>query len=561
MTIFTFNNSIILRRCYQNWKPALTVSLVSIPFSLALAVASGATPTQGIITAFWAGLIGAILGGGHYNIVGPTGALSGILISASLTYGYSILPVIALISGSFILLAYILHLDKYIIFIPRSVVYGFTLGIAFIIVLGQFNGIFGLSNIPKTKNILYNIWIGLHHFSEVRWTVFIIFAVSTLIIFLWNKKYPKFPGAVLAAFLGICIVTVLQKTNSSFQLITLGDQYPNIKATLFENIFIKLSIKNFLHKDIWVLSMASAVIGILETLLSGQIAQNMTDVKFDRSKEVLGLAIANIASGLLGGIPATAALARTALNIKSGANHRTSGIISSLLVGIIALFLFYFFKLLPVVIIASILTILAIGMFEKKHFIKLIENEKVAFVLSILVAFITIVEDPVAGVILGTFIALIIFVNKVSYGQTEILFWRNGKMIVSLLKSDFIKKKEIDSDMVVYKISGTLTYINMPAHLEAIKRIKRNKYVIVSLRNTFYADSDGSEYLEELIELLKNNNGKVYLSGINSEVHKLIIKEKFYKQKLAEKRIYNRTSEAINDIFRNDETLRNKNLF
>ena len=112
------------------------------------------------------------------------------------------------------------------------------------------------------------------------------------------------------------------------------------------------------------------------------------------------------------------------------------------------------------VIIASILIVVSIGMVEKKHFIHLIENEKLAFFLSIFVAIIVVAEDPIMGIAVGTIIALLIFVNKLSYGQTEVLLWKNGKMTEAILKNDFLKKKIIHSDIVVYKISGTLTYIN-----------------------------------------------------------------------------------------------------
>jgi len=200
------------------------------------------------------------------------------------------------------------------------------------------------------------------------------------------------------------------------------------------------------------------------------------------------------------------------------------------------------------VIIAAILVVVAIGMIEKKHFIHLIENAKTSFFLSLFVALIVIIEDPIAGILLGTVIALLIFVNKLSYGQTEVLLWKNGKMTEALLKNDFLKKEVVDSDIVVYKISGTLTYINMPAHLEAIEKIKNNNYVIISLRHSFYADIDGIDYLGEIIELLKQNNKKVLLAGINKEIEKQVQNENFYKKKLIEGKIYKRTSEAIKEI-------------
>lgn len=533
----------------QNWKSGLTVSIVSVPLALALAITSGATPTQGIITALWAGLLGGIFGSSNFNILGPTGALAGILVSFTIIHGYQILPIVAILSGILIMIAYFLHLDKYIIFIPRSVVHGFTLGVAFIIGLGQLDNILGIQNLQKTESFLHNVINTLQNISQADWSIFIIFLFSTIFIILWNKKYPKIPGAAMAAFLAIFFMLILPKIGYTPSILTLGDKYPSISTSLFENPFLQFDWSILLTKELWLIAITTTIIAILETLLSGQIAESMTDTKFNRRKEILGLSIANIGSGLMGGIPATAALARTALNIKSGANHKSSAIINAMFISIITIFCITFFKLLPMVIIASILVVVAIGMVEKKHFLHLIENEKVAFLLSLFVALIVVIEDPIVGILVGTVIALLIFVNKMAYGQTEVLLWKNGKMTEALLKNDFLNKNVIDSDVVVYKISGTLTYINMPAHLEAAQKIKNNNFVIISLRHSFYADIDGIDYLGEIIEVLKKNgNKKILLAGINKEIEKLIHKKDFYKQKLTEGKIYKRTSEAIDEI-------------
>src|SRR5690554_468154 len=137
------DKNLLKQHVRENWKSGLTVAFINIPLSLALAIASGATLVQGIITAFWAGLIGAILGGGHFNIIGPTGALSGILISFAIINGPASLLIITIASGLIILAFYIFKLDKYIIFIPRSVVQGFTLGVAFMIAFGQIDAMLG----------------------------------------------------------------------------------------------------------------------------------------------------------------------------------------------------------------------------------------------------------------------------------------------------------------------------------------------------------------------------------------------------------------------------------
>jgi len=533
----------------NNWKSGLTVACISIPLSLALAIASGATPVQGIITALWAGLIGALLGGSHFNIIGPTGALSGILISFAIVHGSASLPVIAILAGVIILFFYIFKFDKYIIFIPRSVVQGFTLGVAFIIAFGQLDSIFGVTGIEKGESIVDNIALTLSHFTEFRWSVFAIFLGSVFFILLWDHKIKKLPGSIIIAFVGIVGAIILQKTNSPYMFSVLSDKFPDIKPLFFDNFYKDFSFDILLSKKIWATAFAVAVIGILETLLSGQIAKQMTKIPFNRSKEVLGLSLANLGSGLMGGIPATAALARTALNIKSGATHRTSGILSALFLAIIVLFLLVFFKMLPMVIIGAILFVVAVRMSEVKHFIKLIYNEKAAFAITITVAVITVIEDPIAALLVGSFISLLIFVNHVSYGDTEVTLWKEAKLEETLLSPAIAKRDKIESELIVYKITGTLTYINMPAHIDTVNKIVNNKYVIISLRNAFYADSDGVEYLGELVEILKSNNEHVYLSGVNDMILKAIENEPFYKQKIAENKIYDRTSEAIKEIY------------
>lgn len=540
--------AIIKKRLLQNWKAGLTVSLISTPLAIALALGSGATPTQGIITAFWAGLLGAIFGSSNFNIIGPTGALSGVLIAYAITHGAGSLPIIAIVAGFIIFLCYIFRLDKYIIFIPKSVVHGFTLGVAFIIGFGQIDNALGLNNLVKTEHFIENVWLSLQNINQANWLAFAIFFISTLFIYFWNKKFNKLPGAIIVAFLSILIILGLQKFGINLSILTLGDKYPDLRGTLFINIFNNLDWHVFFAKDVLLISIATAIIAVLETLLSGQIANHMTKTKFDRPKEILGLSIANIGSGLMGGIPATAALARTALNIKSGAQHKTSGVINASLVGFTALFFLNYFKLMPMAVIAAILVIVAIGMVEKEHFIHLIENHKTAFFISIFVAAVVVVEDPIMGIAAGTIIALLIFVNKISYGQTEVLLWKDGKMKDALLKHEFLAKDVLDSDIVVYKISGTLTYVNMPAHVEAVEKIKNNKYVIISLRHAFYADADGVDYLGEIIEILKKHNDHIIIAGINREIERHIHKTSFYKQKLMDGKIYNRTSEAIADI-------------
>jgi SulP family sulfate permease len=399
----------------------------------------------------------------------------------------------------------------------------------------------------------------------MNWLIFVSFLLSTSVIMIWNKyviQKIRIPGATVVAFIAIVSMMVIKEFNLPLNITTLGDKYPTLRATLFENSFQQFDFKILFNRDIVIISVAVSVIAILETLISGHIASMMTKTEFDRKKEVFGLSIANLASGIFGGIPATAALARTALNIKSGANHRTSAVINAIFVGLISIFFLEYFKYLPMFVIAAILFVVAIGMVETKHFIKLVENERTAFAISLFVAVLVIVEDPIVGLIIGSIIALIYFIYRISYGQTEIEIWKDGVVKMAVLRDEFLKLDEIDSDAIVYKISGALSYINMPAHLETIKKIKNNKYVIISLRAAFYIDVDGIEYLGQIIENLKrNNNEHIILVGINKAIEKKIKNEEFYKRKLLDNKIYERTSIAIKELLAKDNKKLTKNNY
>src|SRR3989344_6711779 len=146
------------RNIASNWRSGLTVALISIPLSLSLAIASGATPIMGIITSVWAGIVAAAFGGSEFNVVGPAGALSGILASFALSFGAEMLPLLAILSGTLIFVFFLLRWDRYLIFIPSSVMHGFTLGVGLTIGFGQLNFALGLKNVPMHESILRNIY-------------------------------------------------------------------------------------------------------------------------------------------------------------------------------------------------------------------------------------------------------------------------------------------------------------------------------------------------------------------------------------------------------------------
>ena len=525
-----------------NWKAGLTVALVSIPLSVSLAVASQTTPVVGIITAIWAGLIAAIFGGSNFNIVGPTGALSGLIAAFVISHGADQLPSLAVISGLIILAAFALKLEKYLVFVPANTIHGFTLGVAFIIALNQANYALGITGLKAHEKFIDNVvatFSNLHMVSPVTFAMFIVFFLA-LLAFL--KLTPKVPGAIILAPIGILLGYLSQNELIPIKLQTLGMKFSDIQPALFQPFKLSFSY------DIMVASVVIALIAILETMISAKIADGMTKTKHNKRKEMLGLGLANIVAGIAGGMPATAALARTSLNIKTKATHKTSAIISSVSVAVISVLFLQYFKYIPMAAIAAILVYVALRMIEFHHFKKMYEVDKKSFFLAMLVAAVTIYEDPIVGILLGAAISLLIFVEQLSRGQFELVMnskknGMEGKIVGDSLDGEEVK---VETDTLVYTFHGILAYMNGQAH---VLRFENNlgefKNIVLRLRNVYFVDMDGVEALDEIIEVIKAQKRRVLVTGASPLVEEMLEQSHEYQKLLKEGKVFEKTTDAL----------------
>ncbi len=529
----------LLQKIQNNWKSGLTVSLVSIPLSVSLAVASGSTPVIGIITAVWAGLIASIFAGSNYNITGPTGALSGILATFALINGAEALSMVAIMTGILILVAYIARFEKYLIFIPANTIQGFTLGVAFIIGLNQLNFALGLSNLPKHERFIENVIESLKHLPMTSISALIVFAVFLLLMLIIPKVTPKIPGAIILAPIGILLGYLSSTGSIPLALETLGSRF-QINPSLF------LPVNFVFSKAIVVTSITVALVAILETMLSARIADVMTKTKHNKRKEMLALGLANIASGLAGGIPATAALARTSLNIKTGANSKASAMISSICIAIISLFLLSYFKYIPLAVIAAILVTVAIRMVEREHFERMFKLDKKSFAIAMIVAFVTIYEDPIIGILLGTTISLFFFLDKLSRGQFDLVVNDINKKIVAQISGEEIEQITDKSHTLVYSIKGHLTYVDGQAHVSRFEgELNGYENIILRLRELYFIDLDGIDAFDEIIEIITSRGKKVLITGVNSPIAHMLTQSRHYKELADSGLVFPHTTDAL----------------
>lgn len=531
-----------LRLLSANWQSGVTVALVSIPLSVSLAIASNATPVMGIITAVWAGLIASIFGGSRFNILGPAAALSGVLASYALINGADPLPWIAVFTGVVVLVSWTLHLEKYIAFIPGSVVHGFTLAVALIIGLNQTNFALGLDGLEKHESFLANLWESLHHAGAAHVPTVALFLIGVIFLFAWQKYVPKLPGAIPLAVAGIGLGMLSASGTGIDGLQTLFTKFGDFDTQLIT--FPSFAPEMF-NRAFFSTAFTVALIAMLETMLSAKVADGMTHTKFERRKEMLGLGIANLVVGLFGGLPATGVFARTAINVKSGATHRISQGINAAAVGIICFFFLSQFRYLPLAVVASILVFSATRMIQYQHFVRLYRHDRVDFGLSLFVAAISVVFDPMIGILVGVAASLLFFVDMMSKGQAEVTINKQGKLTERMSSKSFGKKHPAQGDVFVYRFAGPLTYVNSQGHLQTLDQLHEPHTVVLAFRNLFFIDCDGLDAIEEITESLEAKGMRVAYSGVSELLEPMLVPAPFYKKKQQDGLVFDSTSKAV----------------
>ncbi len=503
----------------SNWKSGLTVALISLPVAISLAVASGVNPVTGIITAIWVGFIGAAFGGSNYTILSMTGALSSFVAAYALMHGAEQIPSLAIVSGICMLLAYFAKLERYLIFVPSSVIHGFTLGIALVIMLTQLNGALGLKKLPKHPDLLGNIIESFRHIDQMYVPAFIFFCIFLIALFLLKKIIPSIPGAIIVSPIGIVIGYATTQGKLPWSVQTLGGQFGAVTPALVQIPYITFST------SLIIPALTIAFVAILEAMLAAKLADVLTKTKHNPRKQMFGLALANIVSGLVGGIPTTAALAQTTYNIKAGATSYLSGIIGSICIVIISFLFLSYFTYMPMAVIAAILVFIAFNMIEREHFNRLYEHDKSNFFIALLVAGLMVYEDAIVGILAGAVLALLLLVNQLAEGYYEVKVHETIKESAENIKT--AEKQQ----MLMYAFKGKLVYLNSQAHIVRFQTdFKQYAGVILELQNLYYIDLDGVDALDEIIELLQNRGQTVTVIVRTTHIKNILLHSKRFKK-------------------------------
>ena len=390
----------------------IIVAIIALPLSIALALASGVEPACGVYTAIAAGFVVSFLGGSRIQIAGPTAAFATIVAGVVATQGMDGLFLATMMAGILLILMGVFKLGSLIRFIPHTITIGFTSGIAVTILIGQIKDFLGLTYAAGVKPIeaFEKLEANIHAISTFSPAALLVGIVCLAILIIYPKFEKKVPPSLIAVFAGVLMVKFIPGLDNG--VFTIGDLY-YIPQGLPKVNFAGMDFSTAKIMAVLPSAFTIAILAAIESLLSCVVADGMVNSKHNSNAELVAQGFGNIASVLFGGIPATGAIARTAANAKNGGRTPIAGMVHSVVLFLVLLFLMPYAELIPMPTIAAILFMVAYNMSEKEKFAAVIKNNPVTDIIVLVTTFVlTVVFDLVVAIEVGLVLAAVLFKFK-----------------------------------------------------------------------------------------------------------------------------------------------------
>ncbi len=518
----------------------IVVAIIALPLSIALAIASGVSPEQGIYTAIVAGFVISFLGGSRVQIAGPTAAFATIVAGIVAKNGFDGLVVATLMAGIILILMGLLRLGSLIKYIPYTITTGFTAGIAVTIVIGQLKDFFGLTIVTEEPLIetMDKLSAVIQNFSTINMQAFIVGLVSLLILILWERWaalssklkesapsaskvcniLSRIPGSLIAVIAGIIMVSGM-----GLQANTIGDLYEiSNKAPSFSLPAVNLTMVRELLPDAFTIAILAAI----ESLLSAVVADGMIGSRHRSNMELVAQGAGNMASALFGGIPATGAIARTAANIKNGGRTPIAGMVHSIVLLLVLVVLMPYAALIPMPVIASILFMVAYNMCGWRKFVSICKKAPKSDIAVLVVTFVlTVVFDLVVAIEVGILMAAILFMKRMS-DETDIKGW---KYIDEENDDESINLMKVPARTKVYEISGPMFFAAADKLLD-IELDPQDDYLVIRMRSVNAIDATALHSLMELEERAKKHGITMVFSHVNEQPYRAMEKAGFVER-------------------------------
>ncbi|MCR5071519.1 MAG: sulfate permease [Bacteroidales bacterium] len=503
----------------QDLLAGVIVGIVALPLAIAFGIASGATPEAGILTAIVAGFIISFFGGSKVQIGGPTGAFIVIVYGIIQEYGMNGLMIATFMAGAFLILMGVLHLGTIIKYIPYPIVVGFTSGIALTIFATQIKDLFGLQIESVPAGFIDKWAVYAQHFDTVSWWSLLIGVASILIIVFTPKVSRRIPGSLVAIVL-MTVVTLLLKRAGVTGIETIGDRF-TISSSLPQPEVPKINWETITR--LAQPAMVIAMLGAIESLLSAAVADGVIGDRHDSNQELMAQGIANMVSPLIGGIPATGAIARTMTNINNGGRTPVAGIAHAIVLALIYLFLMPLVQYIPMSGLAGVLVVVSYNMSEWRSFKAILKNPKSDIIVLLVTFFLTVIFDLTVAIEVGVLIACLLCMKRMA--ETTNVSELSDEIDPNA-DSDVLGNLEhltIPEGVKVYEINGPYFFGIGNKFEEMMGDMGgRAKVRIIRMRKVPFIDSTGVHNLSNMCRMCAQMGVKVVLSGVNPSVMKVL---------------------------------------
>lgn len=508
--------------CIQaNVMAGLTVGVIALPLSMALAIASGVAPQHGLYTAMIAGIVIALTGGSKVNVSGPTAAFVVVLLPIVQQYGFGGLLVSGLLAGIILVLMGVLRLGRLIEIVPYPVVVGFTAGIGLVIATLQIKDFFGLSITALHGHYLENAGAILAALPTLRWQETLIAGLTFAVLLAWPRLHSRIPGHLVALLLGSLAAWLLSQTVEGFSVATIGSRFHYVTESgtgsgippvlpAFElpwNLAdatgkpIGLSLE--LVQTLLASAITIAVLGSLESLLCAVVADGMSGKKHSPNDELIGQGIGNIVVPFFGGIPATAAIARTAASIRAGASSPLASVVHGLFILVAILSLAPLLAYIPMASMAALLIMVAWNMSEARHFARTLRIAPRDDVIVLLTCFtLTVIFDMTVAVAVGM-------------GLAALLFIRRSIHLAEVNNVELNHHTGLPKEVAVYDINGPLFFGSAQKALKNIANITPDvRVVILEMTEVNMIDMSAIVAMESIVKDLQASGVALVISNL-----------------------------------------------
>ena len=502
----------------------IIVAIIALPLSIALAIASGVNPEQGLYTGVIAGFFISFLGGSRVQIGGPTAAFVVIIYGIVSQYGMSGLATATFLAGLMMIVMGLLKFGNLISFIPKTITVGFTLGIAIGILVGQLKDFLGLSMGAVPAEFTDKLVAYAQHLNTIHLPTLLIGLLALSIQIFWPRVSQKIPGSLVAIFVTTAIVQL-----AHLSVPTIGDLY-TIKAGLptFSMPNISLSLVRQLLSPAFTI----AILASIESLLSCVVSDGMIGSRHRSNAELVGQGVGNMMSALFGGIPATGAIARTAANVKNGGRTPIAGMTHALILLLILLFLMPYASLIPMSCLAAILIMVAYNMSGWRTFVYMLRTApKSDIVVLVTTLLLTVFFDLVVAIEFGMVLAAFLFLKRMS-DIAEVRQWVDE---ADNENTDALDLKVVPKNTVVYEVFGSLFFGTTNDFLDISYEEGKNA-LILRMRNVPAMDISELDALEEIRETCQQRGMTLILSHVNPQPFR-VMKKAGFLEKIGEKNI------------------------